>query len=1133
MLRRGCRSRDGYGPSSNRGGELALTAAHGSSSVAFRAVADRSAGYSFAKFPPVKYKMRGRQPVSRLWTTISSPLLTRVLGSESFGLIDARQPRHYGTAHLRPDVTMALNSKDEMRSQQESGTRKVSPKGRGDIWKEGPAKEALDNLDRRGAQANWKGYARLLQECANAKSLAEGRKVHDHMRSEQYKPDTYLSNVLISMYAKCGSIKDAWNVFQAMEDKDVISWNAMISGFALHGQGQEALDHFYQMQRQGLRPNKNTFVSILRAIGSPIVLELGERIHARIVTAGFQGDVTVGTALINMYCKCGSLELARKVFNEMRERNVVTWTTMISGYAQQRDSKEAFILFKKLVRSGIQPNKVSFASILGACTSRKDLEQGQEVHEYIKRAGLEQELLLGNALISMYARCGSVSNARQVFDNMGSLNRISWNAMIAAYGEGFMEEAFRLFRRMQQDGFQPDGFTFASLLAICADRGELELGKELHSQIIRTGWQSDVTVATALISMYIKCGFLEEARKVFNKMPEKNVVSWNAFIAGCCRHGSEKEALKVYRQMRRADVSPDHVTFITLLNACSSPEALQDGRFVHDRIVRWEMLSNNNVANALISMYARCGSLADAREVFYRIRTRDLGSWNAMIAAYVQHGANGSAYQLFWKFRRERGRGDKYTFINALKAIAKLGDLDAGRKVHAFIEKNGMGEDIQILTSLIRMYSKCGSLDDACSMFNKVQERDVICWNAMLAAYAHSGHGQDALKLFQLMQSEDGVKPDSATYTSVLHACACLGALVHGKNIHAQLKEAGLETDTRISNALIEMYSKCGCLSSATQVFKKMSKRDLNSWNGLIAGYCQNGQGRGALKYYESMLQAGFCPNNATFTSVLSSYGQLGEVDEAFDFVESIKEEWNIEPSEEHYARMVDSLGRAGLLKEAEEFIEEISAESAALVWESLLGACRIHHNVELAETAAEHLLDAKAQASPAVCEQLLSVYTAAGRWEDVSVIKATMEEAGITVPKRCTVGVNSEFHTFTINDPNPELDSSQDMLEELVNEMMDKGFLLEMMDKGFLLEPQERGVLFSHCPELLAVAYALKRTPLGTPVRCVSDTRIADLSHKMLKFVSKTCNRDIFVRDSNCFHNFRPGHACSCGDYW
>lgn len=325
------------------------------------------------------------------------------------------------------------------------------------------------------------------------------------------------------------------------------------------------------------------------------------------------------------------------------------------------------------------------------------------------------------------------------------------------------------------------------------------------------------------------------------------------------------------------------------------------------------------------------------------------------------------------------------------------------------------------------------------------------------------------------------------------------------------------ESDTRVSNALIEMYSKCGCLSSAIQVFKRISKRDQYSWNALIAGFCHSGQGSEALKWYERMLRAGVLPNKATFTSVLSSHGQLGEVDETFEFLESILQKWGFEPSEEHYACMVTALGRGCLLKEAEEFIEEISP--APSMWESLLVACRVHQNVELAETAAEHLLDDKAQVSPSTCEQLLSVYAAAGKWENVSVMKATMEETGMMVPKRCTMEVDGELHTF---DTNPGVD---DKLQEFVN---------EMTSKGFSLDPQEKEVLFfSRSAELLAVAYALNHTPPGTPIRCVTDTRVTDLSHKMLKFIATTFGRYIFVRDANCHHHFKPGRICSCGDYW
>lgn len=988
------------------------------------------------------------------------------------------QRRHNGTA-------LAFTSSDELQSHQETGKT-----DRGEV------------SDRR-VQASWRHYARLLQECAQEKSLEEGKKVHDRMRRQQIKPDTYLSNMLISMYAKCGSIEEAHKVFQAMVDKDVVSWNAMISGFAMHGQGQEAVDHYYQMQREGVKPNKNTFVSILSAVNSPTVLAFGEQLHRTITRARLEADVTVASALISMYCKCGSTELARTVFDQMQEPNVVSWTAMIAGYAQQGQSKEAFALFDKLIRSGIQPNKISYAGILGACTSPNDLEQGEKLHGEIKRAGLEQDLLVGNALISMYARCGSFSNARQVFDNMRSLNRISWNAMISGCGESQLDEAFRLYKRMQQKKIQPDRFTYASLLSICAD---IDRGKELHSQITRSGWHSDVHVATALISMYTKCGRLDEARKVFNEMPERNVVSWNAFIAACCRHGNARESLQIFKQMRSSRVAPDHITFITLLNACITPEALEDGRNLHKTIAKWGMLSRNDVANALISMYGRCGSLPDAREVFYRIVVRDLGSWNAMMAAMVQQGANEAAYELFNRFRGEKGRPDKYTFMSALKAVASLGDLHAGRKVHALVERRGMGDDVQILTSLIRMYSKCGSLDDACKVFNNVPEGDVGCWNAMLAAYVRSNQSQDALDLFQHMQSV-GVKPNKATYASVLDACGNLGALEQGKTIHSQLKE----TDIRISNALIEMYMKSGCSSSATKVFNTMSKRYLYSWNALIAGLSQNGHPREALRWFERM---SISPNKATFTSVLSSHAHLGEVEEAFTFLESIKENYQMEPTEDHFAAMVSALGREGLLMEAEEFINELSLESKASLWESLLVACRVHGNVELAETAAVHVLNAGS------CEQLLSLYSAAGRWGDFAALKATMEETGMMVPNRCTIELNSELHTFETTTAGEDPDEK---LKKLVDEMTVQGFVL----------PDDPALLFSRSAELLAVAYALQDSPPGTPIRCVTDSRVADLSHKMLQFVSRVYRRDIFVRDPCCCHNFRPGFTCSCGDYW
>ena len=1042
---------------------------------------------------------------------------------------------HNGTLHCRACAHTSTSAyRVDEREREGVGAWNFTSKGGGFMQRERKvAMQMLENMDQQGVKAHWGVYAQLLQECTKHKLLTEGRQVHDHMLKNQFKPDTFLGNTLISMYAKCGSMADAYEVFQAMEDKDVVSWNAIIAGYAHHRQGQEAIDHFWEMQRQGLKPNRNTFVSILSACVSPTALELGTRIHVRMEKAGYATDVVAGSALISMYCRCGSLADARKVFDKMPEKNVVSWTALISGYAQQGQSKEAFSLFQKLKKQGVKPNVVTFISILGACVSSEHLEQAKQIHSRIKNEGLEQEVNLGNALVSMYARCGSIHDAQEVFDTLLRPDAISWNALIAGYGEaGNLEECFRLFRWMLMKGFEPDKFTYSSLLATCAKHKALKEGKELHARIVKTGGKPDVTIGTALISMYANCGSLADARKVFDEMSERNVVSWNAIIASCIRFGSAKESFEIFLQMQQDGVIPDPVTFITLLNGCNSPETLEMGRYLYSDILQRGTLFNrgfflnNPVANALLSMYARCGSLYDARDVFYRIRKRDLSSWNAMITAYIQHGRNQEAYELFKKFQGEGGKGDKYTFLGVLRAIGNLGLLEKGRRLHGLVEEIGLREDIHILTTLISMYSKCGSLDEARSVFEKISTRDVVCWNALLAAYAHNDHGSEALTLYREMQRE-GVKPDKATFSSALNACASFGALEYGKKIHSEL-EPDVESDIRVSNALIEMYSKCGSLIQAKQVFNRMPKRDANSWNAIIAGYCQVGQGKDALRHYKQMQRAGVKPDNVTFTNVLAAYGLLGEDEEGFDFLESIRE-WNMEPTEKHYAGMVEILGRAGLLREAEEFIDEVSLDSDTLLWEALLVASAVHNDLELAEKVAEQLLDLDPDTYSTVCEHLSNVYAAAGRWEDVAVLKNTMAETGILKPKSCKLELNNELHTVTANYvPDTKKEEIFDKLEELAAKMRDAGFEL-----GIQSEPHQArdGSLHDH-PELVAMAFNLVSTPPGTPVRFVINGRMSNLSHSVAKFISKTYSLEIFVRDDNCFHHFR-GSICSCRGYW
>lgn len=1061
-------------------------------------------------------------------------VVSRVVGFQLWSRLGFINRKQAGLSNSSPGISTTTTICDRGPTERFNvSTRHTLTSKLFSLCKEGQLKTAikmLEVMDQQNVRAYWAVYSCLLQACAKVKALEEGKQVHTHMLKSEFKADIFLGNVLISMYAKGGSLVDAYRVFQTMPKRDIVSWNAMVAGYALQEKGQEAVDCFWQMQRERFKPNRATFISILSACVNSVALDLGKQLHSLIKKARLESDVAIGSALITMYCKCGSVEDARQVFNKMPERNVVSWTAMIAGYAQQGYSQEAILLFRKLRREGTKPNEVTFISILGACASAKDLEQGKLIHTDIKLAGLEQEVVVGNALISMYTRCESVTNARQVFDKMSKRDVISWNAMMSGFAQaGHIQESFQLFRQMQENGFELDGFTYIGILGACTTPADLEQVKQIHTQILRAGLESHVSVGSALVSVYASCGSLADARDVFDKMPQRNVVSWNAMIAGYARHTHQDEVFKLFRHMQQDGVSPDHVTFTILLNACASPEALEEGRTVHSHIVRRGLMSDVTVTNSLVSMYARCGNLQEAREVFYRIPKRDVTSWNAIIAAYVQHGRTEEALELFKKFLSEGGKPDRYTFISVLHAIAKLGALDEGKRVHGLIKQSGLERDVRVATTLISMYSKCESLGHACRVFDSILERNVVSWNAIVAAYAHNEHGSEALKSFWQMQRE-GFKPDKATFTSALSACASLGALEHGEEIHSQIEQAGLETDVRVGNALVDMYAKCGNLVGAHQVFNRMLERDVVSWNHLIAGYAQHGQGKATLLYYEQMRQSGVKPNKATFVFVMSACSQLGRVEEGYDFLESMSDEHSIEQTEEHFCCMVEILGRAGMLKEAEEFIEEMPLEPDASVWGALFAACSFHKNVELAEFAAECQLDLDPESSSAVCEQLLGIYAAAGRWEDVAEIKRTMEETGVQkVPKCSWIEVNKEIHTFCADGRlYPEGEQIHAKLDDLTKQM--KG--AEILQESRHARWQEAEDSLSHYPEMLATAFSLINTPPGTPIRTVTNFRMSASCHTAAKSISLLYSCGIFVRDASRFHHFENG-ACTCGDYW
>ncbi|KAJ7522179.1 hypothetical protein O6H91_19G086300 [Diphasiastrum complanatum] len=908
---------------------------------------------------------------------------------------------------------------------------------------------------------------------------------------------------------------------------------AKLSKLCEEGRLKEALHMLELMVKQTTKPPIQAYVCILKGCSRRKALAEGKQVHALIVQSVLDSNIFLANTLVHMYSKCSSLVHAHKVFSNMPQHNVYSWTAIISAYADSGAVEEAIDLFQKMQGTGLAPDKVLFVVVLKACASLAGLEQGRQLHSEIIKRGFQSDVVVGRTLVNMYAKCGCTEDARELFDNMSERDVASWNAMIAGYAQnGLGKEALALYEQMKQEGMQPDNVTFVLLLKACASLAGLEQGRQLHSEIIKRGFQSDVVVGSTLVNMYAKCGCTEDARELFDNMSERDVVSWNAMITGYAQNGLGKEALALYEQMKQEGMQPDNVTFVLLLKACASLAGLEQGRQLHSEIIKRGFQSDVVVGRTLVNMYAKCGCTEDARELFDNTSERDVVSWNAMIAGYAQNGLGKEALALYEQMKQEGMHPDNVTLVLLLKACASLAALEQGKQLHSEIRKRGFQSDVVVGSTLVDMYAKCGCTEDARELFDNMSERNVVSWTAMIAGYAQNGLGKDALALYEQMKQE-GVQPDNVTFVLLLKACASLAALEQGKQLHYEIIERGFQSDVVVGNTLVDMYAKCGCTEHARELFDNMSERNVVSWNAMIAGYAHNGLAQEALALFEQMQGKGTKPGEVTYISVLSACAHSGLVDQGRYVFDSMCKNHGVTPTKEHYACMVDLLGRAGCLADAVLFINKMPIQPNSVVWMTLLGAARNHGHVEIGRRAFDRVVKLEPKnAAPYVL--LSNIYAAAGKKDELAKIRNQMKEAGVKKMPGCSwIEVDNQLHAFVVGDAtHPQSKEIQAELDRLVGLMKMAGYKPNL---NFVLDDVEdeekENALCGHS-EKQAIAFGLINTPFGTPIRIKKNLRVCGDCHSATKIISKIVGRDISVMDANRYHHFKDGF-CSCGDYW
>ncbi|GAA0149423.1 hypothetical protein LIER_08598 [Lithospermum erythrorhizon] len=628
-----------------------------------------------------------------------------------------------------------------------------------------------------------------------------------------------------------------------------------------------------------------------------------------------------------------------------------------------------------------------------------------------------------------------------------------------------------------------------------------------------------------------------------------------------CQQRCLKEAIQILEQKVQ---HPSVSIYSTLLLQCIKERALEDGNKVLKHLKALKFKPGVYISNKIIEFYCKCGSVDDARDVFDEMGERDLCSWNTLISGYCQMGRVEEARKVFdemperdnfsWTamisgyvrrdlpmealelYRVMQMNGalliNQFTVSSVLSAASSIKSLRWGKEIHGRLLRTGLVSDAVLWSALSDMYGKCGSIYEARVIFDQTMQKDVVSWTAMIDRYFEDARWNDGFLLFSdLMMS--GIKPNEFTFAGILNACTQQTSEELGKQVHGYMTRVGFNPFSFAASALVHMYSKCGSMDYAYNVFRGLPKPDLVSWTSLINGYAQNGQYSKALEFFESLLKSGTRPDHVTFVGVLSACTHAGLVEEGLEYFYSIKEKHGLSQTADHYACVVDLLSRSGRFREAEDIISKMPMKPDKFLWSSLLGGCRIHGNMELAVKATQALFEIEPE-NASTYVTLANIYANAGKWNEVAEVRKTMDNKGILKePGKSWITVQREVHVFLAGgESHPKSKEIYEYLREISKRMKEEGYV---PDTDYVLhdvEEEQKEHNLSFHSEKLAVAFGMISTPPLTPIKVFKNLRICVDCHTAMKLISKISERRIIIRDSSRFHHFEGG-SCSCQDYW
>ncbi|XP_051135291.1 pentatricopeptide repeat-containing protein At4g04370 [Andrographis paniculata] len=615
--------------------------------------------------------------------------------------------------------------------------------------------------------------------------------------------------------------------------------NATISRLSSQGLHREVLIAFASMLKSpATAPDAFTYPSLLKACTSLGFDSLGVSLHQQVIVNGYSSDSYISSSLINFYAKLRNTEYARKVFDDMPQRNIVPWTAIIWCYSNARDMNNAFSIYNSLQREGIVPSSITILNMLTGVSESRHVDV---LHACIIKNGYLRDVILINCLLSVYAKCGRVEDARELFDLLDDKDLVSWNSLINAYSlMGNITEVVKLFTKMRFESIEPDQQTFGSLVSAIAREGCEEVGRIVHGLIVSSGFESEKHVGTSLVSFYSRCRRVDEALRIFEMANDRDTVFWTAMISGLVQSDSADKALALFRKMLVSGVLLSAATIACVLAACAQLGSIKLGKSIHCYMLRQKMALDIPSQNSLVTLYAKCGFLDQSFTVFSMMAGRDVISWNAIVAGYAQNGYLDQSLHLFHEMRLDQQQPDSVTIICLLQACASLGACHHGKLMHNFVIRSFMGPCIRIGTALVDMYAKCGDLGSARKCFDRMPQHDTVSWSTIIAAYGSNGKGETAMEMYS-KYLQDGLELNDVIFLSVLYACSHNGLVDCGLALFESMKnDHNIEPKTEHCACIVDLLCRAGRVHDAYDFYRKTFAKPMVDVLGILLDACRN-----------------------------------------------------------------------------------------------------------------------------------------------------------------------------------------------------------------------------------------------------------------------------------------------------